>query len=1408
MKLKIFKRTLSLIMILLFIPTFFTANAEGIIPSATVKVEFQGWDENCYKNVKANISLTSSESVILGIVTYKNNLIQKMTVENYDVDENNKLTTSLSLSDIPKTDTVKVMAWDKNLKPLYNGDYESENVLYVSNSAENNGDGTSVSPFTSLESAYDVAKNMNCDVTISVLKGTYNVTSPIELNGSSQNSKITFKGDKDGETVIDGGKKLGEFSQVSGENYFVCDVEGENGIYELYVNNHRAKMAQSENSHFPTSVTEDDNYGIFTFSGENSLPFDFSNSKDMLISSVSEWSYALSKATAFEYCDSDNQTLKIPKDNYNTFTLFKSSSNPLVFMNSMELLDSPGEFYYDKENKKLYYYPLSGENAENITAYFPMSEGLLKINNAKNVTFKNFSFKHGTWNKPYVDGYQNGQAECYLLKSEELAKRRKDFPKIPPDWTNTWIVTNPAQVELSYCKNVVFENNNFSNMGAGAIKFDDKNVDCNVNGNIFYDIGGASVTIGAPWHNDILFGNIDKITKNISVTNNLIRKTAQVLQGSCAISAYYTNACNISNNDIAESSYSGITLGWGWGNDVSECKDNIISNNKIVNILADLWDGNHIYTLGNMPGTKIEGNYCGRTDKDCGGGGFYPDEGSMNMEVNNNVIENGRNWTFNLTDKLVKRVATDSTGKGVYDVIPKNITYRGNFVNFLYKYRATIITVDGVPQYSKSVQEKTPDEILAGFTELSDFSQNAEAQAIINKAGLETNYKYLQNELSKMELSVDNGVKKSMYFGSDDYFEICAGDCIFDGGNEVSYSAKNEPILSDGCNYYVNRGGRYNNIGLSEYGGYKGSWVTYNVTPEKSGIYNIYLNAGSTGRCNFELSIDGKAVNRHAAMKATGGYGKLSHSLIACGVSLEANKTYTLKLEESRGAASVYSLVFDRIDDILSENLHKNCETETIASEDFTAYPNKTYSITNTFGTKLNSAPLNGGTGFSGNWYDNYTAPESNISSSTGYFAKIYTGFSSSENAVYTKNQRLYRKLEKTITLTEDKILRIEFTSRFGNSSNSYSGFELLRDLGYASTTYKTGNYQQQAFALGSYSNDSKSTYQLMPWFHNLVETFSHDINSEENINTEKALSKDTFYNYVAEIEVNADNKEKIRIKAYNAGSSEPENWDYVFEKELGTEPITHVSFNCQNETYIKNFNIKSYKKELLASEDFGAYTIDGKFPEKTGLGTLLNEGTGFTGYWYDNTSNPEKGVTGQGSFGTHLKNAVYLYQKRLYNKLENPISLNEKKTIRVEFVSLFQQYTRQFSGLEVLDDKYNIILGSGSYSTYEEDDPNKKYFLNAWTSNNLDSRMETEKELYLQNYYYRYVMEIDVNPHGEETIRIKAYDVTKSEGEEPQTWDLTFKKELGTEPITYIALNCNNITYFNSLKIYNLLIQ
>ncbi|MHA1681171.1 MAG: hypothetical protein ACTSUE_09190, partial [Promethearchaeota archaeon] len=88
--------------------------------------------------------------------------------------------------------------------------------------------------------------------------------------------------------------------------------------------------------------------------------------------------------------------------------------------NAYELLDEPGEWYFDKWTGWLYYYPLSGEdltNASTTKVIVPRVQEFLSIEGndtapVENLKFEGITFKHSTWLRPnqYGVGHVDLQA--------------------------------------------------------------------------------------------------------------------------------------------------------------------------------------------------------------------------------------------------------------------------------------------------------------------------------------------------------------------------------------------------------------------------------------------------------------------------------------------------------------------------------------------------------------------------------------------------------------------------------------------------------------------------------------------------------------------------------------------------------------------------------------------------------------------------------------------------------------------------------------------------------------------------------------------------------------------------------------------------------------------------------------
>ena len=82
--------------------------------------------------------------------------------------------------------------------------------------------------------------------------------------------------------------------------------------------------------------------------------------------------------------------------------LGKGVNSAFYLTNAIELLDQPGEWYYDNRTSRLYYYPREGENMKTASAVVPALETLVQVEGTvdrqvSNVRFEGINFNYTTW---------------------------------------------------------------------------------------------------------------------------------------------------------------------------------------------------------------------------------------------------------------------------------------------------------------------------------------------------------------------------------------------------------------------------------------------------------------------------------------------------------------------------------------------------------------------------------------------------------------------------------------------------------------------------------------------------------------------------------------------------------------------------------------------------------------------------------------------------------------------------------------------------------------------------------------------------------------------------------------------------------------------------------------------------
>jgi hypothetical protein len=299
--------------------------------------------------------------------------------------------------------------------------------------------------------------------------------------------------------------------------------------------------------------------------------------------------------------------------------LSKETGNSAFYLtNALQFLGEPGEWYLDKVERKIYYWPKVGEDMHKASVVVPHLETLLRVEGTidrpvQHVHIKGIAWEHSTWLRPSRQGHVALQAGMYLLDAYKL--------KVPGTAdkkgleNQAWIGRPPAAISVSYAQHTSFENCRFEHLASTGLDYHRGVQHSEIRGNLFKDIGGSGVLLGVfsdePFETHLPYHVSDKreLTSDNIIENNLITNVTNDDWGCVGIGAGYVANTTIRHNEISEISYTGISVGWGWTPTVNVMANNKIIANKIHHYAKHMNDVAGIYTLSAQPGSVIEANY-------------------------------------------------------------------------------------------------------------------------------------------------------------------------------------------------------------------------------------------------------------------------------------------------------------------------------------------------------------------------------------------------------------------------------------------------------------------------------------------------------------------------------------------------------------------------------------------------------------------------------------------------------------------------------------------------------------------------------------------------------------------------------------------------------------------------------
>ncbi|HEY5587489.1 MAG TPA: right-handed parallel beta-helix repeat-containing protein [Candidatus Paceibacterota bacterium] len=490
-------------------------------------------------------------------------------------------------------------------------------AYYVSNTGNDENPGTLEQPFASIVKARNVVriinKAMTGDIIINLRGGTYEQKSTFTLTSEDSGNNgynIIYQAYNYEIPILSGGVKISNWTiHDATKNIYQAKIDTTLNSRQLYVNGVRAIRARSI-----------DASGWLESGDGYTCPEDIAYWKNITkveIVSHKEWKCHRGSIASI------NGIHVVMDQPYWKYLHLQYDAPPVWIENAYELLDSEGEWYLDRSTGMLYYKPRTGENMSNAEVILPKLETLVNASNLKNIQFKGLTFSYATWLFPNSNhGFPCTQAD--LIDPLQIPSINKQIP---------------GNIVFDHCKNLRIQDNTFIHLGVSGLQLFTGCKNNLIYNNSFEDISGSAISIGNiknPNPNEI------DLVKDITVENNLIKNIAIEYEGCVGILVGYTEHTVITHNEIRHLPYTGISVGWGYHNNIVTGKNNEISYNLIDSIMLVMKDGGGIYTLSSQPGAQVHDNFINHQFNTSGS--LYPDLGSSNMKWSHNVVSNTKRW--------------------------------------------------------------------------------------------------------------------------------------------------------------------------------------------------------------------------------------------------------------------------------------------------------------------------------------------------------------------------------------------------------------------------------------------------------------------------------------------------------------------------------------------------------------------------------------------------------------------------------------------------------------------------------------------------------------------------------------------------------------------------------------------
>lgn len=363
--------------------------------------------------------------------------------------------------------------------------------IYVAVDGKDSNDGSISRPFASLEAAQKAARNakkadIKTPIEIIVRGGTYFLPQTLEFTAEDSGTKaapIIWKAAAGEKVILSGGKRINGKWQKNRDGLWFIDIPEAKGwkrdevnseaysikpeqplnFRQLFVNGKRAVRARYPNMGLDNPFI----YSVANTFRQVQVPVgkikkSWGSEPDAQINLVPRWRF-FNQWNDVTSVDLERSVINLgPREQHGEI----DKGSWFWIEGVKEELDSPGEWYLDHLEGKLYYKPLPGELPDNSEIIYPYLNRIFYVKGdvengitVKNIHFQGFDLRHTTYTLGHIEARVHTDCAIMFENTQECSITNCSFDNI--GGYALWLHLDS--------RNNVFDNNNVKNSGGGGV---------------------------------------------------------------------------------------------------------------------------------------------------------------------------------------------------------------------------------------------------------------------------------------------------------------------------------------------------------------------------------------------------------------------------------------------------------------------------------------------------------------------------------------------------------------------------------------------------------------------------------------------------------------------------------------------------------------------------------------------------------------------------------------------------------------------------------------------------------------------------------------------------------------------------------------------------------------------------